>query len=179
VQVHDLVRNDHHWLADSNTNNKRNNKSSSKGNNKSSSKANNLDLLSNPIWSTQRSGAVHCAALAPTIMDENAARNSDCPLLAFGGYDKTVVLVDTKDWLVVRELSLQGTVRTIIMLGCSERAVQDNISNIFSYNRSALLSLTHEDDMSVLAVVIKRSPSLTRPRMLPLRSFTPPTGSRR
>ena len=115
VEVHDLVRHPHHWWGDANnknSNNNNNNRNNKKGKNKSANKGNNRDLLSEPIYSTQRSGAVHCATFAPTSMDDNATPNSDCPLLAFGGYDKTVVLVDTKEWLVVREMSLQGTVRT-------------------------------------------------------------------
>jgi hypothetical protein len=33
--------------------------------------------------------------------------------LIFGGYDKMVVVVDTKLWVITRELNVQGTVRTV------------------------------------------------------------------
>ena len=35
--------------------------------------------------------------------------------LLFGGYDKTVVLVDTKLWAITRELKVQGTVRSALL----------------------------------------------------------------
>lgn len=54
-----------------------------------------------PIWSMKRNGAVQSATF------------SACGTLAFGGYDKTVVLVDTEQWIVARELQLQGTINTI------------------------------------------------------------------
>jgi WD40 repeat protein len=55
------------------------------------------------LWSRQhKGGAVRCVTVSPS---DN--------LLAFGGYDKTVVLVDTQQWVVARELPLQGTVRIL------------------------------------------------------------------
>jgi WD40 repeat protein len=54
------------------------------------------------IWSMQSAGgAVRSVAFSPPQHH----------LLAFGGYDKTVVLVDTRQWVISRELSVQGTVR--------------------------------------------------------------------
>jgi hypothetical protein len=54
------------------------------------------------VWSMQSSGgAVRSVAFSPPQRH----------LMAFGGYDKTVVLVDTRRWVVSRELSVQGTVR--------------------------------------------------------------------
>jgi hypothetical protein len=54
------------------------------------------------VWSMQSAGgAVRSVAFSPPQHH----------LLAFGGYDKTVVLVDTRQWVVSRELFVQGTVR--------------------------------------------------------------------
>jgi WD40 repeat protein len=54
------------------------------------------------VWAMQSSGgAVRSVVFSPPQHH----------LMAFGGYDKTVVLVDTRQWVVSRELSVQGTVR--------------------------------------------------------------------
>jgi WD40 repeat protein len=50
------------------------------------------------IWCTDRSGPVHCVVF-------------DGPIMAFGGYDKTVVLVDVREWAISREILMKGTVR--------------------------------------------------------------------
>ena len=57
-------------------------------------------VCSSRLWMTQRSGAVRAIIIA-----------QDGKQIAFGGYDKTLVLVDTNLYAVVRELSLAGTVR--------------------------------------------------------------------
>ena len=54
------------------------------------------------LWYTQRQGPVRCVVFSQLQ-----------PQLIFGGYDKTVVIVDTEIWAVCRQLSLQGTVNTI------------------------------------------------------------------
>ena len=56
-----------------------------------------------PLWFLQRNGPVRHVTFS----------KNDSDLLAFGGYDKTVVLVTTGLWAVARELTLQGTVRTL------------------------------------------------------------------
>jgi len=58
-----------------------------------------------PLWFLQRNGPVRCVTFS----------KNDSDLLAFGGYDKTVVLVTTGLWAVARELTLQGTVRTVLL----------------------------------------------------------------
>ena len=52
------------------------------------------------LWTTQRNGPVRDVIIT-----------RDGKQIAFGGYDKTLVLVDTKIYAVVRELYLGGTVR--------------------------------------------------------------------
>lgn len=60
------------------------------------------------LWSRQnKGGAVRCVAFS-------SAKSNINNLLAYGGYDKTVVLVDTRQWEVSRELLLQGTVRLLL-----------------------------------------------------------------
>jgi WD40 repeat protein len=54
------------------------------------------------IWTTQRNGPVRAAIIS-----------KDGKQLAFGGYDKSVVLVDTDLWAIVRVLSLEGTVSNL------------------------------------------------------------------
>jgi hypothetical protein len=51
------------------------------------------------IWDVQRSGPIRCICFTP-----------DGSQLCFGGYDKLVVFVDTKLWIVTRQLQLNGTV---------------------------------------------------------------------
>jgi hypothetical protein len=51
------------------------------------------------LWSHQNNGgSIRCVVFGDDF-------------LAFGGYDKTVSLVDTQHWVISRELALQGTVR--------------------------------------------------------------------
>jgi WD40 repeat protein len=57
-------------------------------------------VCSSRLWTTQRSGAVRAVVI-----------RRDGKQIAFGGYDKTLVLVDTNLYAVVRELTLGGTVR--------------------------------------------------------------------
>lgn len=54
------------------------------------------------IWTTQRNGPVRAAIFS-----------KDGKQLVFGGYDKSVVLVDTELWAIVRVLSLEGTVSNL------------------------------------------------------------------
>lgn len=61
-----------------------------------------LRYSAEPLFQYQRRGAVRSVAFSP-----------DGSLFAFGGYDKTVVLVDTKLWAVVRELKLEGTINVL------------------------------------------------------------------
>lgn len=56
----------------------------------------------NPIWRTRRNGPVRYALF-----------NQSGRQLLFGGYDKKIVLINTRVWAVTRELTLQGTVRII------------------------------------------------------------------
>jgi hypothetical protein len=57
------------------------------------------------LWSHQNNGgSIRCVLFGEDF-------------LAFGGYDKTVSLVDTQHWVISRELALQGTVR----IDCSIR----------------------------------------------------------
>lgn len=59
-------------------------------------------LVQQRLFSRQRRGAVRSVTFSPTGN-----------LLALGGYDKTLVLVDTCLWAVVREHTLEGTINTI------------------------------------------------------------------
>jgi WD40 repeat protein len=59
------------------------------------------------IWTTQRNGPVRAAIFS-----------KDGKQLAFGGHDKSVVLVDTDLWAIVRVLSLEGTVSNLGGLFC-------------------------------------------------------------
>jgi WD40 repeat protein len=52
------------------------------------------------LWKTQQNGPVRAVVIS-----------KDGKQLAFGGYDKTLVLVDTNLYAIVRELTLHGTVR--------------------------------------------------------------------
>ena len=58
--------------------------------------------LGEEVFSTQRLGPVRSAVFTK---DERR--------LVFGGYDKTIVVVDTRLWAITRELKVQGTVRTV------------------------------------------------------------------
>jgi WD40 repeat protein len=72
------------------------------------------------VWSTIRNGAVR----AVTITDDGR-------FIAFGGYDKHLVLVDTNLFAIVHELGLQGTINTIAFdpldryyaVGCRDRSI--------------------------------------------------------
>ena len=59
-------------------------------------------LLPQRLFSQQRRGAVRSITFSPLGN-----------LLALGGYDKTLVMVDTNLWAVVRELKLEGTINVI------------------------------------------------------------------
>lgn len=59
-------------------------------------------LASERLFSCQRRGAVRSIIFSTTSN-----------LLALGGYDKTLVMVDTNLWAVVRELKLEGTINVI------------------------------------------------------------------
>lgn len=52
------------------------------------------------IWYTERHGPVRCVLFS-----------GDETQLCFGGYDKTVVFIETKSWVLSRQLQLHGTVR--------------------------------------------------------------------
>ena len=62
----------------------------------------NWQLASERLFSCQRRGAVRSIIFSKTSN-----------LLALGGYDKTLVMVDTNLWAVVRELKLEGTINVI------------------------------------------------------------------
>ena len=72
------------------------------------------------VWRTQRNGPVRAIKIS-----KNGNR------LAFGGYDKSVVLVDTSLYAIVRELTVQGTVNTIevdalerfLAVGCRDKSI--------------------------------------------------------
>jgi hypothetical protein len=55
------------------------------------------------LWSSQNlaSSAIRCIIFGP----------NNTNTLMYGGYDKTIVLVDIDQWTITRELSVQGTVR--------------------------------------------------------------------
>jgi hypothetical protein len=53
------------------------------------------------VWSVQRNGPVR------SVVFDGTRR------LAFGGYDKKVILVDTQQWVVSHEINLFGTVRVM------------------------------------------------------------------
>jgi WD40 repeat protein len=59
----------------------------------------NVNAQERQVFVQQRSGPVRAATFSP-----------DSQYLAVGGYDKRVVLIDTEQWAVARELHLQGTV---------------------------------------------------------------------
>ena len=56
--------------------------------------------LQRELWSAERDGPVRCVVVNGSF-------------LAFGGYDKKVVLVDTQEWAISREIGLHGTINTI------------------------------------------------------------------
>ena len=70
------------------------------------------------VWSTHRNGPVYAVEFSP---DESR--------MVLGGYDKTVLLVETQLWAVVRELQLSGTVSSMkfdalnryLAVGCRDR----------------------------------------------------------
>jgi WD40 repeat protein len=72
------------------------------------------------IWSTQRSGPVR------SLIISKEGRK-----ILFGGYDKRVVLVDTKIFAIVRDLPLDGTINTIsldpldrfFVVGCRDKSL--------------------------------------------------------
>jgi WD40 repeat protein len=64
-------------------------------------KDNSLSLDGN-VYTVQRRGPVRSIVFT-----------KDQRRLVFGGYDKMVVVVDTKLWAITRELNVQGTVRTV------------------------------------------------------------------
>ena len=78
--------------------------------------------LQSVVWSCQRDGPVRCV----TMTNSNNKKN----MLAFGGYDKTLVLVDTQQWAISREIPLQGTINTIVLqdpryivVGCRDKTL--------------------------------------------------------
>lgn len=74
--------------------------------------------ISRHIFEVERTGAIRALRF-----------NHDSSLLIVGGYDKTVLIIDTMLWRVVRELYMDGTVQTIeydpfnryLLLGCRSK----------------------------------------------------------
>jgi hypothetical protein len=64
--------------------------------------SNQYDQNGSLLWSSQNvtSSAIRCITFGP----------NDTSTLMYGGYDKTIILVDTDQWTITRELSVQGTV---------------------------------------------------------------------
>jgi WD40 repeat protein len=60
---------------------------------------NELPTTTQLVWDTIRSGAVRCVFFS-----------LDGSELGFGGYDKTVVFVETEFWTCSRQLNMSGTV---------------------------------------------------------------------
>jgi WD40 repeat protein len=60
--------------------------------------------LGGDVYNVQRRGPVRSVVFT-----------KDGKRLLFGGYDKTVVVVDTKLWAITRELKVQGTVRSVLL----------------------------------------------------------------
>jgi hypothetical protein len=58
--------------------------------------------ISNPLFELERTGAIRALRF-----------NHDSSLLIVGGYDKTVLIIDTQIWKIVRELYVEGTVQDI------------------------------------------------------------------
>lgn len=59
-------------------------------------------ILTNEVFSAQRLGPVRSAVFS---QDEKR--------LVFGGYDKTVIIVDTRLWAITRELKVEGTINVL------------------------------------------------------------------
>ena len=74
-----------------------------------------------PLWSTTRAGPVRSTSFFGETRE----------VLAFGGYDKKVVMVDTRLWTAIRELRLEGTICTIstdaeqryLVVGCRDKSL--------------------------------------------------------
>mmetsp|Transcript_12248 Transcript_12248/g.35536 ORF Transcript_12248/g.35536 Transcript_12248/m.35536 type:complete len:1610 (-) Transcript_12248:86-4915(-) len=72
------------------------------------------------IWCTQRNGPIRACVVF-----------QDGSHLAFGGYDKTLVIVDIDLWAVVREMPLQGTINHVsfdrlnryMVVGCRDKSI--------------------------------------------------------
>lgn len=55
------------------------------------------------LWTSQNvtASAIRCIAFGP----------NNTNTLMYGGYDKTIIMVDTEQWIIIRELNVHGTVR--------------------------------------------------------------------
>jgi len=88
-----------------------------------------LDDRKRPVWDSSSSSTVETNGPVRCVVFSKSGDQ-----LVFGGYDKMVVVVDTRIWAVSRELRLQGTVSNIAL--CSTEFVSRNniiLSHIIAY----------------------------------------------